>query len=782
VRKSADEAPVEADEPGPGASQRSAVDAVSGLTPPGGPTGLKKVLFVGHAADRSGAPVSLLRIARWLREHTELSFEVLLERGGELEPEFREIAPLRVARPALVPARSPLGRLANVWRRSSAGAARRAALRRELAASPPDLVFFNSLASAPLLEELGSALPCPIAGRVAELRRTWSAFGEARVRALCTRAKALVAVSRACRDDLVGLEPALAERVQVVHGFAPLRDVRGDSGRELRRCLRIPADAIVVGGAGTIGWPKGTDLFVHLARLVAARGEVPVHFVWFGPDPSGREVPRLRDDCLRLGLGERVHFPGPTARPGDHYAAFDLFVHTSRFDAFPLVCVEAAAREVPVLCFADAGGAPELVEEDAGYVVPYLDVEAMADAVAFLAGAPDERARLGKAAAEKARRRHDIDAAMPRIESLLRELLDAPAASPERRTAAPRAMLPGRARALPEQNAPPPRIAPVVRGGSRPFWSVVIPSFRPGPHLAESLRSVLDQDPGPEAMQIAVVDDASGDGVARRLVGEIAPERVELVEARENRGLAGAWNACLEHSRGRWVHLLHQDDAVRPGFYARLARADAHPEVGAAFCRHVCMDGDGVWRTLATPESPRAGVLADWLPRIAVANRLQCPAIVVRRSAFETLGGFRPALRYALDWEMWVRLAARYAFWYEPEPLALYRVHEGGETARLVGAAANVADLHRAVAIAHRALPLTLAHALGPEARRSCSRLALCHATALLLEGDVRAGLAQLRAAGREDRSLWFLLQAVRAVEPALAHAAGRLVRGAVRT
>jgi glycosyltransferase involved in cell wall biosynthesis len=739
---------------------------------------LRKLLFVGHAADRSGAPISLLRIVRWLQEHTDLSFEVLLERGGALEPDFREVAPLRVARPALVPARSPFGKLANRWRQSAPGEARRwAALRRELAASPPDLVFFNSLASANLLETLGSVLRCPIAGRVAELRPTWSEFGEARVRALCTRSRALVAVSRACRDDLLALEPALADRVQVVHGFAPLRDVPGESGRELRRCLDIPDDAVVVGGAGTVGWPKGTDLFVHLARLVDARSEVPVHFVWFGADPSGREVPRLRADCLRAGLGERVHFPGPTARPGDHYAAFDLFAHTSRFDAFPLVCVEAAAREVPVLCFAEAGGAAELVEDDAGYALPYLDVEAMADAAVFLAGAADERARLGKAAAEKVRRLHAIDAAMPRIEGLLRELLGASTARPSDARPAGSARESG-----PSASAEsPPRIAPVGRGAARPFWSVVIPSFRPGAHLAETLRSVLAQDPGREAMQIAVVDDASGDGVARRIVDEIAPDRVELVEAPENRGLAGAWNACLEHSRGRWVHLLHQDDAVRPGFYERLARADAHPDVGAAFCRHLSMDVDGVWRSLAPPESDRAGVLEGFLPRIAVANRLQCPAIAVRRAAFESLGGFRPALRYALDWEMWVRLAARYAFWYEPEPLALYRVHERSETTRLVRETENVADLHRAVALAHRALPPELAQTLAPEARRSCSRLALRHATALLLEGEVRGGFAQLRAAGREDRSIWFLLQAVRAIEPALARAVGRPVGGGSR-
>ena len=106
------------------------------------------------------------------------------------------------------------------------------------------------------------------------------------------------------------------------------------------------------------------------------------------------------------------------------------------------------------------------------------------------------------------------------------------------------------------------------------------------------------------------------------------------------------------------------------------------------------------------------------------------------------------------------------------------RVHAGNETARLVRDAANVADLHRAVDIAHRALAPELVRRLAPAARRSCSRLALDHVAQLLLDGEPRAAFAQLRAAARRDRSLWFWLRALRAAEPALARAVGRLVGG----
>src|SRR5690242_6105013 len=54
---------------------------------------MKPVLFIGHDAGRSGAPLSLLHFLRWLRrEHPELPMDLLLLRGGELEADYRQVA------------------------------------------------------------------------------------------------------------------------------------------------------------------------------------------------------------------------------------------------------------------------------------------------------------------------------------------------------------------------------------------------------------------------------------------------------------------------------------------------------------------------------------------------------------------------------------------------------------------------------------------------------------------------------------------------------------------
>jgi len=144
---------------------------------------------------------------------------------------------------------------------------------------------------------------------------------------------------------------------------------------------------------------------------------------------------------------------------------------------------------------------------------------------------------------------------------------------------------------------PPPLISDAKDSGTRPYWSVMIPSYNPrAAYLEETLRSVLAQDPGPERMQIEVVDDCSPEVDLAALVKAIAGERVQLSRTERNLGLAGCWNACIERSRGEWVHILHQDDWVLPGFYARFESLSKTVQgIDAAFARYIHADADGHW-------------------------------------------------------------------------------------------------------------------------------------------------------------------------------------------
>jgi glycosyltransferase involved in cell wall biosynthesis len=232
----------------------------------------------------------------------------------------------------------------------------------------------------------------------------------------------------------------------------------------------------------------------------------------------------------------------------------------------------------------------------------------------------------------------------------------------------------------------PPKILPPTEvGKSRPFWSVMIPAYNPSPdYLSQTLRSVLAQDAGLEQMQIEVVDDCSPGMDVAALVKSIAGERVKVSQTPKNLGLAGCWNTCIERSRGQWVHILHQDDWVLPEFYKRFeSLIKAAPKIEAAFARYILADADGHWKTLGVLEFKLAGEFNGFDKLIATRQRIQCAAAVVKRSAYERLGGYRGDLPYVLDREMWCRLAASSRWGYVPQPGAVYRQHPQSETERL---------------------------------------------------------------------------------------------------
>lgn len=295
----------------------------------------------------------------------------------------------------------------------------------------------------------------------------------------------------------------------------------------------------------------------------------------------------------------------------------------------------------------------------------------------------------------------------------------------------------------------PPAIAPMHDGASRPVISVVVPTYEPERFLIDTLESVLAQDLGPAEMQIAIVDDGSTRSRPSDLLTKISrSDRIELHEHDDRLGLAGNWNRAIGLARGEFVHILHQDDTVNPGFYAALLaglRRDAR--IAMAFCRHAFIDDNGVVERISHRERWGPGVLPRWLDRISERQRLQCPAAIVRRRAYESLGGFRSDLPYALDWEMWVRIASRYEVWYEPRVLASYRRHRGAETARLQAAGQTVADMIAAIEVLSMHLPAGRRSELQHRAYRRLVRVHAKRAAKLLEAGSPAVAEQHLQGA-----------------------------------
>ena len=380
----------------------------------------KKVLFISHDAKRTGAPIILLDLLRWLKGNTDIPFQVLLKRTGALEAEFRNLGRVDLFKGN---GGGPLHFIPGFGEWSRKGREER--LRRELARTGIGLVYSNTITNGEVLRFL-STLGCPVITHVHELEYWIERLGPANMDYVRSYTDHYIVVSEAVKRNLMVNHLIPEEKIDIVKGFIPLAGSGAGSGATggIRPSLGIPGHAFVVGGSGAEIWRKGKDLFIQTALSVARKHpNREIHFLWVGGDAQGSEMYELEHDIRHSGVAGTVHLVEHVPNPADYYREFDVFAMTSREDPFPLVNLEVAAMGKPVVCFDDSGGTPEFIGDDAGFVVPYLDVEAMADRIILLATHEKLRRSCGEAAAEKVRVHHDISVGAVKIARIIKRFL-----------------------------------------------------------------------------------------------------------------------------------------------------------------------------------------------------------------------------------------------------------------------------------------------------------------------------------------------------------------------
>ncbi|HEY4156185.1 MAG TPA: glycosyltransferase [Puia sp.] len=273
----------------------------------------------------------------------------------------------------------------------------------------------------------------------------------------------------------------------------------------------------------------------------------------------------------------------------------------------------------------------------------------------------------------------------------------------------------------------------------------MIPCYNCSSYLIETLRAVLQQDPGPEIMQIEVVDDFSTDTNVEALVDYIGKGRVKYYRQPENVGSLRNFETCLNRSTGEYIHLLHGDDLVKPGFYEEIRQVFSRfPQAGAAFTGYTYINGQNTELYHNNEFLTEPGVLNNWLLEIGRTQHIQPPAMVVKREVYEKLGGFF-AVHYGEDWEMWVRIAAHYPVAHSPKRLAFYRVHEDNITSRYLLSGQSITDVLTVIDIIQQYFPKSERKRMRRKARKHFSNY-FSHTSDRIYHGYFRPDVALMQA------------------------------------
>ncbi|GET37293.1 tetratricopeptide repeat protein [Microseira wollei] len=303
-----------------------------------------------------------------------------------------------------------------------------------------------------------------------------------------------------------------------------------------------------------------------------------------------------------------------------------------------------------------------------------------------------------------------------------------------------------------------PAIPPVADPQNpRPFWTVVIPVYNRTHYLLECLTSLLAQWSGEAEMEILVVDNASTPPLFE-LVNSIGGGVIRYYRHPQNLGALPNHNAGIALSRGQWIHILHDDDCVLPGFYSQLQQSlEGCPDsIGAAFTGFEYFNEKGVVvekGEVASWFGEQSGIPQNFLRRIGVTCPLQVPAVVIRRAAHERLGGYHPKLDCAPEWELYKRIAVFYDWWYEPGTLARYRVHSHRMTANDLLSGTLAASLRQGLEISESYLPADDFAEITAQARSYNFNYCLARAAIPLKAGNLAGAWRMLQELLKIDRS-----------------------------
>jgi glycosyltransferase involved in cell wall biosynthesis len=182
------------------------------------------------------------------------------------------------------------------------------------------------------------------------------------------------------------------------------------------------------------------------------------------------------------------------------------------------------------------------------------------------------------------------------------------------------------------------------------MFSVITVCLNASAHLKEALQSIVSQNYG--NLESIVVDGGSTDGTVE-IIREMAWQDRRIVWCSEpDYGIADAMNKGLAIAKGDFVAFLHADDSyASQNIISLVAEAfDANPQ-------HFWVSGGINEIDIGGRIFQSIGVRSFSRRRLLRNNIILHPATFVRRSALQRLGGFNPSLHYAMDYDLWLRLA-----------------------------------------------------------------------------------------------------------------------------
>lgn len=200
---------------------------------------------------------------------------------------------------------------------------------------------------------------------------------------------------------------------------------------------------------------------------------------------------------------------------------------------------------------------------------------------------------------------------------------------------------------------------------SSPAVSVVIPAFNRAYCLGEALESVISQTFSD--FELIVVDDGSSDETASLI--QKYPQ-AQYIGLNQNGGVSKARNRGIREARGRWICFLDSDDLwTEKKLQAQMREMEENPGFRAFYTDEIWIRKGVRVNSMNKHRKYSGDIFLHCLPLCIVSPS----SVMLERSLLEEMGGFDESLPACEDYDLWLRIAAKYPFHFIPQKLIVKR-------------------------------------------------------------------------------------------------------------
>lgn len=205
--------------------------------------------------------------------------------------------------------------------------------------------------------------------------------------------------------------------------------------------------------------------------------------------------------------------------------------------------------------------------------------------------------------------------------------------------------------------------------------TVVIPLYNKQATIQRALQSVLTQTVQPE--EIIVVNDGSTDG-SEKVVESLNYPLINLIH-QANAGVSTARNRGIDESTGDWIAFLDADDEWLPEYLETIQNlAQTYPQCMVLATSYFLQDFTGRKKTIRLKKMPfnsDQGVLSNYFQVASCSHPpVWSSAVVVKKEAIQSVGGFPAGIISGEDLLTWAKLAVKYKIAYSTRLLSVFMI------------------------------------------------------------------------------------------------------------